>query len=173
VHSIFLLGYMGSGKSTLGRRLSKQLNLPFFDLDKFIEEEENTSIAKLFSTKGEIYFRQIERDILHRFIARDKAAIVALGGGTPCYFDNMEKLLSSVHKTLYIKASIPTLSSRLMLEKETRPMISHLTTKDQLNEFIGKHLFERAPFYQQSQSIVQVDGKSIEEIVNEMTELLT
>ena len=172
MHSIFLLGYMGCGKSTLGRKLSHQLNLPFFDLDHFIEMEENSTVAKLFSSKGEIYFRRLERNALDRFIASEDAAIVALGGGTPCYFDNMEKLLSSEHRTLYVKANIPTLSARLMQEKQTRPLISHLTTQDQLNEFIGKHLFERAPYYQQSQLIVSVDGKAIEEIVDEITDLL-
>ena len=172
MHSIFLLGYMGCGKSTLGKKLSQQLDLPFFDLDKFIEEQEGCSVADLFSAKGEIYFRKVERKALDHFIENDRPFIVALGGGTPCYFNNMESLLSSAHKTLYFKANIPTLSSRLEVGKETRPMISHLKTMDQLNEFIGKHLFERAPFYQQAEIIVTVDGKSVEEIVQEAVKVL-
>lgn len=172
MHSIFLLGYMGCGKSTLGEKLSKQLNLPFYDLDQFIEDQNGTSVSDIFSTKGEIYFRKLERKALNYFIESNQSSIVALGGGTPCYFGNMQSLLSSKHKSLYLKANIATLSTRLMQQKETRPMISHLTNIDQLNEFIGKHLFERASTYQQADIIVTVDGKSMEEIIQETVKVL-
>ena len=173
VNSIFLLGYMGSGKSAIGKSLSIKLNIPFMDIDQLIENQENMSVSSLFKKKGELYFRQIERKLLLRLIDKQSPAVISLGGGTPCYFDNMELLVKSKHESIYLKASIPTLSQRLKEEKSKRPMIAHLEDDQALIEFIGKHLFERNFFYQQAKISFAQDGLSVAEIVEELYATLT
>lgn len=158
---IVLLGYMGSGKSTIGRFVSDKMNATFIDLDTYIEEKENMSISQLFSTKGEIYFRKQEGIYLKEIIDTKSNYILALGGGTPCYGTNMQ--LISNTKSFYLKASIIFLAERLKKEKKKRPLIANLND-EQLLEYIGKHLFERAPFYEESNYKVLVDNKPIEEI---------
>ncbi len=156
---------MGSGKSTIGKSLANRLNRPFIDLDQFIENQENEPIKIIFDKKGELYFRKAERQALLHLIARESPAVISLGGGTPCYFDNMKDLVQSKHNSIYLKASIPTLASRLKEEKALRPMIAHLKDEEALTEFIGKHLFERNFFYQKASTVYPIDGLSVEEIV--------
>lgn len=155
---------MGCGKSTIGKSLSSKLNLPFIDLDQMIENQENESIKSLFKRKGELYFRKAERKVLQHLIAQESPAIISLGGGTPCYFDNMKDLAQSQHYSVYLKASIPTLAARLKEEKSLRPMIAHLNDDQALVEFIGKHLFERNTYYHQAKMTYAIDGLSVEEI---------
>ena len=164
---------MGSGKSTIGKSLSIKLNIPFIDLDQFIENQEDESIKSLFDNKGELYFRKLERQALLQLIALKDPAVISLGGGTPCYFDNMEKLVLSKHNSIYLKASIPTLVDRLKKEKNTRPMIAHLNEDNALIEFIGKHLFERNAYYQQAKLTYSIDGLTTEEITNALQLSLT
>ena len=156
---------MGSGKSTIGKQLSKALEFDYVDLDLFIETKEEMSIPELFKTKGEIYFRKIETLYLKNILEL-KDTVVALGGGTPCYGNNMQLITSAGNaKSIYLKASIATLVERLQTEKHNRPLISHLKTEEELTEFIGKHLFERSQFYSQSDVKVAIDKKSINDIV--------
>lgn len=164
---------MGSGKSTIGKSLSMKLNIPFIDLDQFIENQENESIKSLFDNKGELYFRKLERQALLHLIAQKDPAIISLGGGTPCYFDNMEKLAHSKHDSIYLKAAIPTLAGRLKKEKNSRPMIAHLNDDNALIEFIGKHLFERNVYYQQAKLTYAVDDLTTEEITTALQRSLT
>ncbi|MEM5564187.1 shikimate kinase [Psychroserpens sp. AS72] len=165
---LFLVGYMGSGKSVIGKKLAKILNYNYIDLDDYIEEKEHASIKLIFDTKGEIYFRKVESLYLNELIGLDKT-VVSLGGGTPCYGHNMKLILESENAlSIYLKASIPTLSYRLFEEKSKRPLISHLQTKTELNEFIGKHIFERAPFYEQSSLSIKTDGLMINEVVDKL-----
>ncbi|WCO02780.1 shikimate kinase [Psychroserpens ponticola] len=162
---LILVGYMGSGKSIIGRELAKVLNYDYVDFDDFIEIQENASIKTIFETKGEIYFRKAESKYLDKII-KLKKTIVSLGGGTPCYGNNMERILDSNESTsIYLKANIPTLSKRLFDERCKRPLIAHINTIEQLNEFIGKHLFERAAFYERSNMSIKTDDKSVEEVV--------
>ena len=156
---------MGSGKSTIGKSLSSKLNIPFIDIDQLIENQEKESIISIFNKKGELYFRKTERQALHHLIARKSPAVIALGGGTPCYFDNMKSLVQSKHNSIYLKASIPTLVAHLKQDKTPRPMIAHLTNDSALTEFIGKHLFERNIFYQKAEIVYTIDGLRVEEIV--------
>ncbi len=166
---VILMGYMGSGKSTIGLQLAKILNIPFIDLDAFIETKELSSISKLFKNKGEIYFRKIETSYLSELLDDTQSSVIALGGGTPCYGTNL-KLILNAHdsKSVYLKMSIPSLVKRLELEKSKRPLISHINTQDDLTEFIGKHLFERSPYYSQANIIMSVDEKSVDEIVEKI-----
>ena len=173
MNSIFLLGYMGCGKSTIGKSLAQKLNIPFIDLDEVIENQENESIKAIFDKKGELYFRIAERQALQQLIAQDTPAVISLGGGTPCYFENMNDLAQSKHYSVYLKASIPTLAGRLKDEKAQRPMIAHLPDDAALTEFIGKHLFERNAFYQKAKLLYAIDGLTVEEIVTDLLATLT
>ena len=168
---LILLGYMACGKSTIGRYLSEKMDLTFIDLDAYIEENEGMTISQLFSSKGEIYFRKQEAFYLNKILNSTSNYILALGGGTPCYGTNMKSIVESKAHNIYLKASIPTLVKRLEEGKQNRPLIADLDD-DQLIEYIGKHLFERAPFYEQSKLKLKIDSKSIEEVSSEIIELL-
>ncbi len=166
---VILMGYMGSGKSTIGRDLSKALQYEFIDLDSFIEEQENSSISHIFETKGEIYFRKMESLYLKKLLDEKENVVLSLGGGTPCYGMNL-KIINDSDNTIsfYLKASIDTLSNRLLAEKNQRPLISHLENISELQEFIGKHLFERSFYYNRAQRIINVDRKLSKDMVEEM-----
>ena len=168
---IVLLGYMASGKSTIGREISKKLDMKFIDLDDYISKREKTSISEIFKVKGEIYFRRIENLYLSEILNSKDSFILSLGGGTPCYSNNMELILNSEASSIYIKADIKTLASRLTAEKNKRPLVADLED-DKLIEFVAKHLFERRFFYEQASITVNTEDKSIEEIITEIRILL-
>lgn len=160
---IVLLGYMASGKSFFGRKMADVLDYEFIDLDDFIEKEENTTIKEMFSIKGEIYFRKLEHDSLEKIISQKTKAVISLGGGTPCYGDNMNLLLEDSNiKTIYLQVSTPILVERVINETDKRPVISHLKTKEELTEFIGKHLFERLTYYSKAEFIINANKKENE-----------
>jgi shikimate kinase len=168
---IVLLGYMASGKSTIGREISKKLDMKFIDLDDYISKREKTSISEIFKVKGEIYFRRIESLYLSEILNSKDRFILSLGGGTPCYSNNMELILNSEASSIYIKAGIKTLVSRLTAEKNKRPLVAELED-DKLLEFVAKHLFERRFFYEQASMTVNTEDKSTEEITTEIRILL-
>ena len=166
---LILIGYMASGKSTLGRILAEKLNYDFLDLDDYIENEEKTTVSDIFKSKGEIYFRKAETKYLKHILENKTNLILSLGGGTPCYNDNMSLILEAKHvKSIYLKASIPTLVTRLNKEKSKRPLIAHIETDELLTEFIGKHLFERNQFYSQANITVSTDNKTETEIIEDL-----
>ncbi len=164
---IVLIGYMGSGKSTVGNLLAKKLNLAFIDLDQAIEEQEKISVLEIFEKHGEIFFRRKETEVLKRLLAEKEDRVLATGGGTPCYGHNMEQIEKSAAKSIYLKLSIQALVDRIRHEKAERPLVSTLADED-FPEFIGKHLFERTPFYERADEVVFCDGKTSEEIVDEI-----
>lgn len=166
--SVILIGYMGSGKSSIGKKLSKMINYEFIDLDDYIQKSEDMSISQIFETKGEIYFRKKEHLYLMEVLQLPRI-ILSLGGGTPCYGTNMHAILNAqgTH-SIYLKSSIPNLVARLNPEKAQRPLIAHLKSDEELTEFIGKHLFERSYYYSQSNQTVITDGKSITTIAEEI-----
>lgn len=168
---IVLIGYMASGKSTIGKILAKKLNLSFIDLDDYISEAEQMSIPEIFSRKGEIYFRKIETKYLLEVLEKEGKFILSLGGGTPCYGNNMEIILNSGASSIYLKASIPTIAQRISNGKTERPLVAHLS-EEELPEFIGKHLFERQFYYLQSNHIISVDGKQKYEVAESVLEAL-
>lgn len=171
MNKIILVGYMGSGKSEIGKFLSKKINLPFYDLDELIEIDEKMSVSKIFSTKGEIYFRKKEHEIFQNKINQKESFVLSLGGGTPCYANNHLLLQNDDVVSIYLKASINTLIERLKRSKSKRPLISNLKN-DELNEFIAKHLFDRAFYYNQCKYTINVDNKSPYDIVEEIKKLL-
>lgn len=170
---LILIGYMGSGKSTIGRTLAKRLGYDFIDLDDYIELKENKTIPEIFKAKGEIYFRKAETFYLSELLSSRQDLVLSLGGGTPCYNNNMAVVLNAEHaQSIYLKTTIPTLAERLKQEKQARPLIAHLKTDGQLTEFIGKHLFERSPFYAQASKTIATDGKTQTELVNEIEQAI-
>ncbi len=163
---VILLGYMGSGKSTVSKLIANKLHIEALDLDDYIIEKEGYSINDIFKNKGEIHFRLKENEYLKELLNSDKSFVLALGGGTPCYANNMDLIVKNT-KSVYLKGNINTLLERLYKEKESRPLISDLND-DKLIEFIAKHLFERAPFYERADCVISIDNKSISQIVDEI-----
>ena len=168
---VVLIGYMGSGKSIVAKRIASKIGLTYLELDEIIEKNAQMSIEKIFSTKGELYFRKLENLLFSELIKSDNVSIISVGGGTPCYFDNHELLNSDNVVSIYLKASIDTLYKRLVNEKENRPLIAHLDDKN-IKEFIAKHLFDRSFYYNQATFNIDVDDKSIDEITSEIIKLL-
>ncbi len=166
---IVLLGYMGSGKSSVGKMLAERLKWPFIDLDAYIEAKTKLSIPELFEQHGEIYFRKVEAQALFDAINQENPSVIATGGGTPCYGRIMERLIE-MHSvaTVYLKADIELLTQRLFPEKGNRPLIAHLETQESLSDFIRKHLFERAFYYNKAAEVVSVRGKNEREISEEI-----
>jgi shikimate kinase len=168
---IILLGYMGSGKSTIGKALSKHLSIPCIDLDDYIQEKEQKMVNEIFSESGEIYFRKKERFYLEELLERKDDFILALGGGTPCYYDTMDFINSNTTAvSIYLKTDLDTLVKRLASEKNSRPLISKLNTEELLREFIAKHVFERSYFYNKAQFVI--DNVSIEESIKKIKSYL-
>ena len=169
--NIILTGYMGSGKTEIGARLSEKLCIKYVDLDKYIEEKEGFSITELFNKKGDIYFRKIESEYLHEIIKEDKI-ILSLGGGTPCYHENYKIFNSDNNISFYLKYSRKNLSRRLFAIKKNRPLISNFKSEEKLLEFVSKHLFERELYYSMAKNTINSDDKSIEEISIQIIETL-
>ena len=166
ITKISLMGYMGSGKSTVAGILATKMNVPAIDLDDYINEKEGLSIPEIFASRGEIYFRKMENVYLKELLDSGRSFVLALGGGTPCYANNMEMLLKK-SRSVYLRASVSTLFDRLVRERESRPMISDLS-EEQLAEFIAKHLFERREFYEKAERVISIEDKSPESIAEEI-----
>ncbi len=168
---IVLVGYMGSGKSIIGKLLSEKTTVNFIDLDSEIEKREKKSIKSIFSQQGEIYFRKLEHNVFSDLMKSDQNYIISTGGGTPCYANNHEFLIESQVISIYLKATVETLFERLKNEKSKRPLLQD-KTNDEMKEFIAIHLFERSFFYNKCTSIISVDNKTPIEIVDEIQKLI-
>ncbi|CAM4286659.1 shikimate kinase [Flavobacterium terrigena] len=169
---IILVGYMASGKSTIGKLLSESLNVSFYDLDHLIETDMNLKVNEIFEQKGELSFRKKEREVLTNFLNTADNYVLALGGGTPCYYDNFELYQSEGIHSIYLKASVETILKRLHTQKASRPLVARFN-EEELQEFVAKHLFERNYFYHQVKTIVSIDEKDEKEIVSEIVSKLT
>jgi len=168
-NNIILIGYMGSGKSAVGKKIALSNNMDYTDLDDYIEEKEQKTIADIFSERGEIYFRKIETKYLIELVENKSNAVLSLGGGTPCFGNNISVVNSLKNGTsIYLQTSIKELAGRLYNERAKRPLIAHTKDGEELSEFIAKHLFERAPYYNQANHTVKTDGKSVVEIAEEI-----
>lgn len=154
---LFLIGMMGSGKSYWTKRLSKKLKLGGYDLDFLIESQEEKTIAEIFAADGEDYFRKSEAKIL-RWFGEKKSFILATGGGTPCFNDNMA-WMNQQGITVWIDEPIGLLAERLQPEKDHRPLIKHLSDEE-LEAFLANKLKERSPFYKQATCHLQGDAIS-------------
>lgn len=160
--NIFLIGYMGSGKTTAGKKLAAELGYTFIDLDHFLEKEYQQSIPDIFATKGEAEFRNMEHNTLKKVLEMSNVVISA-GGGTPCYFNNME-LMNNNGITIYLKMSVDALVNRLVNAKEKRPLIEN-KTEPELRAFIARQLDKREDFYSQAQYTIKGKSLDIQELV--------
>lgn len=158
---LFLIGYMGSGKSTVGKRVAEKLQMDFIDFDKYIEAAVGKTIAEIFDTEGEEKFRLLERDHLAKLIPRDNC-LISLGGGTPCFYNNIE-LINKSSTSVYIDVAVDDLVKRLSNAKHKRPLIRGMNEVD-LKYFIEANLEKRLPVYSQAHHTIKVGKKSIDEV---------
>ncbi len=156
VTRVFLTGFMGSGKTTVGQMLARALNWQFIDLDQYIEKQQEQSIRQIFETEGEASFRQMEHQAL-KDVAEISNVIVSTGGGTPCFHGNMD-LMNKSGLTIYLKLEPEVLKDRLMPARKSRPLIAGKSDSELL-DFIRKKLAEREPWYRQS--VVKADATSV------------
>ena len=163
---IFLIGFMGSGKTTLGRRLASKMGYEFIDLDHKLEQQVELSIAEYFSFFGEDAFRKFESEVLKQ-TKYPVHTVIATGGGVPCFFNNMD-WMNAHGKTVYIKLSPKTLASRLENEKEERPLLRQHHGEALVN-FITDKLTEREKFYNKANIIangLSLTAERVEELLN-------
>ncbi|MCQ2369048.1 MAG: AAA family ATPase [Paludibacteraceae bacterium] len=154
MRNIYIVGYMASGKTTLGKRLAEDLCLDFIDSDDYIEKSAGKTIAEIFIQDGEDYFREQERNFLS-ILSTVKNTVIATGGGLPCHSDNM-KFLNSVGETVFVNTPIDTIMSRLKAERETRPLVKGLNSKI-LPYFVKEHYAKRLPIYMQAKHIISTE----------------
>ena len=166
--NIIILGYMGSGKSIIGKELSFKVNKKFIDLDSYIEEKEKDSISNIFQKNGDLYFRKQESRYLKEILNNNTDLVLSVGGGTPCYFNNLDMMISNNNISFYLKNSNIQLSSRLFNEKSKRPLISNISSKEKLLEFVSKHLFEREVFYNSATHKIDCNDKSVSYVVDDI-----
>jgi shikimate kinase len=149
---IFLIGFMGCGKSTLGRTLASELNLTFIDLDSFLEEKYFKTIPRIFAEEGEECFRKKEHNVLEEVCTFDNV-VVATGGGAPCFFDNME-LMNGSGFCIFLDVDVTSLVNRLIHARVERPLIKD-KSPDELHLFIDGLLAKRRPFYEKARYILK------------------
>jgi shikimate kinase len=165
---------MGSGKSFIGKSLANRLDMDFIDLDDYIEKNESRSVSTIFEDEGEIGFRNLETECLKKLVTisnnSDRPRIIALGGGTPCFNNNLQ-LIKNSGESIFLNVSPHILLDRLKKEKLNRPLISDLNEK-QLDEFIRSSLIYRLKYYQSADHIVNGDELS-SKVVQNLEEIIT
>lgn len=158
---------MGSGKSTIGKKLASRLGYTFLDMDREIEREQQKSIAQIFKEQGENYFRQLESDWLKKF--NQTQTVVSTGGGTPCFHNNIE-LMKIKGKTVFLEVSPEVLSSRLFNAKQARPLLeNYIHNQENLKNYIAQKLAERLPVYNLSDiqlNVADFNSQKLDELVN-------
>ena len=154
---------MGSGKTHWGQRLAARLELPFYDLDSLIIDREKKSVADIFAGKGEEYFRYMEKEILEEITAQQESFILSCGGGTPCFFNNIEFMKKS-GKVIWLNTAVDVLRQRLQRERLSRPLIADVTEED-LQRYIIRKLSERRMYYQQADVTVSEDTTHLDELI--------
>ena len=150
---IILIGYMGAGKTTVGKELAKELGIPFYDLDWYIQTRRRKTVKELFDEQGEEGFRRIEHNMLHE-VAEFENVVISCGGGTPCFFDNME-YMNRQAETIYLKAHPDVLFKHLQMGKGVRPLLLN-KTPDEVKTFIREQLQQREPFYSKAKHTLDV-----------------
>jgi len=161
---IFLIGFMGAGKTYWGRQLGQKLGLPFYDLDEKIAEQTGRSVAEIFESRGEEQFRLLEKDVLHLLCESHESLVMACGGGTPCFYNNID-YLKRQGIVVWLNATVDSLYGRLLKEKPQRPLISAVPD-EQLKSFIAKKYAGRKIFYQQASVILPEEDLALDTIVH-------
>ena len=161
---IFLIGYMGCGKSSLGRKLAKVANMEFMDMDSIIEQREGASISDIFYYQGEEYFRNAERALIEELGAAEGDMVISTGGGAPTWKDNME-CMNSLGSTIYLRRTAKQIASRLSPHgRQKRPKLRGLNDKE-LGAFMTTNMAEREPFYSKATHVIECASYSDEEII--------
>lgn len=150
---IIMIGYMGAGKTTVGRQLALALGCSFYDLDWYIEMRYHRTVAQIFAERGEEGFRELERNMLHE-VAEFENIVLSCGGGTPCFFDNME-YMNSLGETVFLHVEPEVLATHLKMGKVERPLIKG-KSEEELIQYIRESLKKREPYYKQAKHIVDV-----------------
>ncbi len=169
INRIYLIGYMGSGKTTIGKRLARKLELQFVDTDRFMEYRYRKTIGEIFSEKGETAFRLMEHNVLQE-VSEYENVVISTGGGAPCFHNNID-LMNQTGFTVYLKVSVGELMKRLETGRNVRPLLKN-KTKEELRIFIAENIEKRSEFYNQAQLIFNADqtiGKiNIENMVDNL-----
>ncbi|MDB4062125.1 shikimate kinase [Vicingaceae bacterium] len=166
-YPIFIIGFMASGKTLKGKELSRKLNVSFVDLDHKIELQKNQTISSIFENHGEEHFRKVEAETL-RSIPKQENAIIALGGGTPCFHNNMS-YINEFGTTVYLKRSESIILGRLRQSKQKRPLVANLSDQE-LKSFITKILGQRARFYEKAQIVFDADNGKMSDLLQTLQE---
>lgn len=151
---IILVGYMGSGKTTVGKQLAENLGVSFYDLDWCVESRYHKTVSQIFTECGEEGFRELERRLLHE-VCEFEDIVLSCGGGTPCFFDNME-YMNSMAETVYLKASPETLYMHLKMGRTERPLLKG-KSPEEMQAYIADSLAKREPFYAQAKHTLDVN----------------
>ena len=165
--SIIIIGYMGAGKTTVGKALAKELGVMFYDLDWYIESRMHKTVKQIFDEMGEEGFRHIEHNMLHE-VAEFENVVVSCGGGTPCFYDNMD-YMNQAGETIYLKASPETLHAHLKMGKGVRPLLLN-KTPEEVDVFIREQLKQREPFYEKAKHIIDVNVMDNFDKINNMVQ---
>jgi len=163
---IYLIGFMGVGKTHWGKILSNKLGLPFYDLDELIVEREGRSINQIFDEEGEEYFRTTERDILREFSQENESMLLSCGGGAPCFFNNIA-FMNEMGVTIWINTPFEIILGRLRQERKKRPLLKDLSD-EQLKTFIVKKNADRRMYYEQAKLIVDERVIEIEKLIKQI-----
>jgi shikimate kinase len=166
IMKIYLIGFMGSGKTYWGKKLSEKLQLPFFDSDEQIVNSEGKSVNDIFEQNGEEYFRLKEKGILHIITESHSSFVMACGGGSPCYFNNIDYMNKS-GTTVWLNTPLSILFQRLVQEKNERPLVKKLTD-DQLRSFITKKFADRKIYYEQAEVVIDDEEISLDHFIEKI-----
>lgn len=165
VMKIYLMGYMGSGKTTVGGMLAEQMKLEFVDFDRYVEKESGKTIAEIFDTLGEVKFREMEHECLKKLLPKSDV-VISLGGGTPCFHNNIE-LINKNGISIFLDEDVRSLTKRLAPAKDNRPLIGNLNEKE-LELFIETNLAKRLPIYNQAHISVNTRDQTADSVVKEV-----
>jgi shikimate kinase len=174
MNRIILIGYMGAGKTTVGKALSKELGIPFYDLDWYIESRRRKTVPQLFKELGEEGFRKIEHNMLHE-VAEFENVIISCGGGTPCFFDNID-YMNQQGLVVYLHCEPEVLQKHLVMGKTERPLLKG-KSPEELTAFIKEQLEKREPYYKKAQYTLDVSlmdtYEKIKITIDKLRELLS
>jgi shikimate kinase len=157
---LFLIGFMGSGKTHWGNLLAQKLALPFFDLDRVISEKEQKTIPEIFAENGEEYFRVLEKGCLEEIAENNKEFIISCGGGTPCFFNNIQ-FMKKTGTVVWLNTPVDVLVGRLLRNKDSRPLLKDLAASE-LKTYILKKILSRRLYYEQAQITVNEENLTVD-----------
>ena len=165
---LFLIGFMGSGKTHWGRLVAEKLDLPFFDLDNVITESEQKNVSNIFAENGEEYFRTKEKAMLEKLVEENPSFVISCGGGTPCFYNNIA-FMKRRGRVIWLNTQVDVLVNRLLKERHTRPLIKDIP-ESELKSFILKKLLSRKVYYEQAHLTVHEESLSIDHFLKLLTD---